>query len=243
MNTALTAKGRISISSLMLFPALFLTLLGTPSMAGPDLSSCSIRYYDQTLDHFSFASPPQATFKQRYVVCDKHWSRNADGSRGPIFFYFGNEADVFLYVNHTGLMHENAPAMGAAMVFAEHRYYGRSTPFPDGTSGCLRWLTSDQALADYAQLIRFFKEARHLSSLRIHHVTIKQEQGSQSSAVIGFGGSYGGMLAAWFKMRYPTLVVGVIAASAPIWQAAAACSSANTCSHSRQVFHRHEPCI
>lgn len=168
MNNALTASGRISISSLMLFPALFLTLLGTPSLAGPDLSSCSIRFYDQTLDHFSFASPPQATFRQRYIVCDKYWSRKADGSRGPIFFYFGNEADVFLYVNHTGLMHENAPAMGAAMIFAEHRYYGRSTPFPDGTSDCLRWLTSDQALADYAQLIRFFKEASHLAPFAAH---------------------------------------------------------------------------
>ena len=56
-------------------------------------------------------------------------------------------------------MWENAPAFGAAMVFAEHRYYGESTPFPDGTSDCLRWLTTDQALADYAQLIRSFKEA------------------------------------------------------------------------------------
>jgi pimeloyl-ACP methyl ester carboxylesterase len=37
----------------------------------------------------------------------------------------------------------------------------------------------------------------------------------ESSAVVGFGGSYGGMLAAWFKLRYPTLVAGVIAASAP----------------------------
>ena len=63
------------------------------------------------------------------------------------------------YVNHTGLMWENAAAFGAAMVFAEHRYYGESTPFPDGTSDCLRWLTTDQALADYAQLIRSFKEA------------------------------------------------------------------------------------
>jgi hypothetical protein len=143
----------------MFFPALCFALLWAPALSAPDLSSCSVRYYDQTLDHFSFESPPQPTFKQRYVVCDRNWARNADG-RGPIFFYFGNEADVFLYVNHTGLMWENAAAMGAAMVFAEHRYYGQSAPFPDGTAGCLRWLTTDQALADYAQLIRYFKEVR-----------------------------------------------------------------------------------
>ena len=80
----------------LLLPALFFALLSTPTLAAPDLSACSVRFYEQTVDHFSFASPPQATFKQRYVVCDRHWTRSSDGSRGPIFFYFGNEADVFL---------------------------------------------------------------------------------------------------------------------------------------------------
>ena len=97
-RTGKAVQRRNHLSS-MLLPALFLALLFTPSLAGPDLSSCSTRLYDQTLDHFSFASPPQSTFKQRYVVCDRHWSRAADGSRGPIFFYFGNEADVFLCVS------------------------------------------------------------------------------------------------------------------------------------------------
>jgi lysosomal Pro-X carboxypeptidase len=46
---------------------------------------------------------PQATpekgdgwFLQRYFFCDEHWAREDDGSRGPIFFYVGNEADVTL---------------------------------------------------------------------------------------------------------------------------------------------------
>lgn len=39
-----------------------------------------------------------------------------------IFFYVGNESPVEVYVNNTGLMWENAPELGAVLIFAEHRY-------------------------------------------------------------------------------------------------------------------------
>lgn len=160
---------------------------------------------EQPIDHFNWGPPivnQSTTFNQRYFYTDKYWSTNkTTGARGPIFFYFGNEDNVELYVNHTGLMWENAQQFGAKLVFAEHRYYGTSVPFKPDTPGCMNWLTTEQAMADFAFLID----------------SLHQLPGAVDSAVIGFGGSYGGMVGSWFRMHYPMSVDGVIAASAPIW--------------------------
>ena len=161
-------------------------LVMTPT---PDTSNCTLNYYGTHIDHFDPSN--NSTYKMRYFSYDKYFKPG----EGPIFFYLGNEADVTLYVNATGLMWENAEKYGALLIFAEHRYYGDSIPSKD-----LRWLTHEQALADYATLI--------------HH--LRKSYQAPETAVIGFGGSYGGMLAAWARMKYPQAFDGVIAASAPI---------------------------
>uniref|UniRef100_A0A6B2L2S3 Lysosomal Pro-X carboxypeptidase n=1 Tax=Arcella intermedia TaxID=1963864 RepID=A0A6B2L2S3_9EUKA len=103
-------------------------------------------------------------------------------------------------MNATGLMWENAPSLGALLVFAEHRYFGRSLPFPSGPLQHLRYLSAEQALADYAALLF------HLSGALF----------PPDTPVVAVGGSYGGMLAAWLRLKYPGAVDGAIAASAPV---------------------------
>lgn len=184
------------------FPGCF----GGTLVGCPGVPNCTVHHITQSIDHFGWATPLNgtggSTFKQRYFMADKWWSKdNITGKRGPVFFYFGNEDNVELYVNHTGLMWESAEEFGALLVFAEHRYYGGSLPFKDGTPGCLNFLTTEQAMADFAYLIDH----------------IRQTMGALDSAFIGFGGSYGGMIAAWFRVHYPNAIDGVIAASAPIW--------------------------
>ena len=58
-------------------------------------------------------------------------------------------------------MWDLAGEFGAAIVFAEHRFYGKSMPAGNDsyrTVENLGYLSSTQALADFAQLITFLKE-------------------------------------------------------------------------------------
>jgi lysosomal Pro-X carboxypeptidase len=163
-------------------------------------ANCQQFWFEQQLvDHFDAATPPLNTtvYAQRYFVCDGYWSKK---STAPIFFYTGNEADVELYVNHTGLMYELAPDFQALLVFAEHRYFGLSQPFGAETPKYMNYLSMEQALADYAHFLWWYTNSNNL----------------QNAPIVGFGGSYGGMLVSWFRMKYPGSIDGAIAGSAPI---------------------------
>ncbi|KAL0461883.1 UNVERIFIED_CONTAM: Lysosomal Pro-X carboxypeptidase [Sesamum latifolium] len=161
------------------------------------------RYFDQNLDHFSFSDLP--TFRQRYLINTAYWA--GPDKLGPIFLYCGNEGDIEWFAANTGFVWELAPRFRAMIIFPEHRYYGESMPYGSWeeaykNASTLAHLTAEQALADFAVLITELK--RNLSA--------------QACPVVLFGGSYGGMLAMWMRLKYPHIAIGALASSAPVLQ-------------------------
>lgn len=80
-------------------------------------------------------------------------------SRGSATIRSGTSATVLgiLYCTLTlqGFVWETAPQFGAMVIFVEHRYYGNSLPFGNDSykdATHLTYLTSEQALADFAVL-------------------------------------------------------------------------------------------
>lgn len=94
-------------------------------------------------------------------------------------------------------------------IIKRFRYYGDSLPFGNisyDSLAHLGYLSSEQALSDFVELIDYLQDNYSVSS------------DLKKVPVVAFGGSYGGMLSAWLRMKYPNSVVGAIASSAPIWQ-------------------------
>ena len=89
-----------------------------------------------------------------------------------------------MFYHNSGFVFELAQKFGAYVIFIEHRYYGKSvwSDTPD-----LSYLTAEQALADYAEVLAW----------------LRLQLGVPNAPIIAMGGSYGAMLAAWFRIKYP----------------------------------------
>ncbi|XP_059429040.1 uncharacterized protein LOC132162838 [Corylus avellana] len=197
--------------SATLYNILRLSPIGRAILHDPETISASANvsddfqtfYFDQTLDHFNYRPESYATFKQRYVINSKYWG--GANCSAPILAYFGAEAPLDGDLAFVGFLTDNAAKFKALIVYIEHRYYGKSIPFGSReealrNASTLGYFNSAQAIADYAEIIIHLKKILH----------------ADYSPVVVIGGSYGGMLASWFRLKYPHVAIGALASSAPI---------------------------
>ena len=157
------------------------------------------RWFTQRADHFGAGAAAAATWKQRYLVNADQWGSQpplANGCKGPILFYTGNEGPIDAFWGASGFVTTTLRAsLGALVVFGEERYYGLSRPTPGFT-----YLSTENVLADYAALL----------------ISLRADLNATDCPVIAFGGSYGGTLTTLFRLKYPHVVAGGLAASAPL---------------------------
>ncbi|XP_068085751.1 putative serine protease K12H4.7 [Anabrus simplex] len=150
-------------------------------------------WMDQKLDHYDPTS--NVTWKQLYFASNTYYKPG-----GPAFLFISGEGPASASWVQGGQMVDLAEAHGAIAFELEHRYYGDSHPTPDLSTKNLRFLTSEQALADLAYFIQLMNKQFEL----------------EDTKWIVFGGSYAGNLAAWMRLKYPHLVHAAVASSAPV---------------------------
>jgi len=159
------------------------------------VSDPSPLWYTQQVDHFDPTNFD--TFQQQYYVNSTYYTPG-----GPVFLVLGGEGPLSAgYVTGHFVVNLYAQKFGALIVAVEHRFYGKSMPKPDLSTQNLRFLTTQQALADYATFRQF----------------IAQKYNTGNGKWISFGGSYSGSLSAWMRLKYPHLIDGAIATSAPVF--------------------------
>jgi hypothetical protein len=164
--------------------------------------------FDQPIDHFQtsprYAPNTNATFKQRYWFDDTYYKPG-----GPIFLYIGGEVSGSSRFSNleTGVIQILMNATGGLGVILENRYYGDSYPFENSTTDNLRFLTTEQTIADNA----YFAQ----------HATFPNVTGGNNLTAayhpwILYGGSLAGAQTAFSLVEYEGLLWGGIAASGVI---------------------------
>lgn len=150
-------------------------------------------WFTQDIDHPQGVATSPGTFQQRYWYSTQF----ADRPDSPVIFYFCGEAPCDPWYATT--MADEALALHASVVVLEHRYYGKSLPYSDFTLEHMQYLTIHNALEDAATFERW----------AVDHLPVGKKW-------IAVGGSYPGMLAAFYREKHPELVVGAWASSAPV---------------------------
>lgn len=160
----------------------------TPLIAEKTIQSA---YFNQLIDH---NNPALGTFSQRYYIDETYGTEE----NSPVFFYIcGESACSKRSLN--GAIKNYAQKFHAKLVALEHRYYGQSIPLHSLSTKDLNYLTTEAALDDLAYFQRSLKNEKNWNG-----------------KWVAFGGSYPGSLSAYYRLKFPYLVVGALASSAPV---------------------------
>jgi serine protease 16 len=156
------------------------------------------QFFTQKIDHFGNVS---GTYQQMFTVNESYVDAKAT-SGVPTFIFLGGEAALqFFEFQEVSALHW-AAAVKARYIALEHRYYGVSMPTPDwSTTPLVQLLSVEQALADAAAFIE---------------AMVAQDTAKRYGKWVVFGCSYSGSLSAWFRTKYPNLVVASVAPSGPV---------------------------
>jgi hypothetical protein len=123
---------------------------------------------------------------------------------GPIFVLLSGETSGVnrLPFLQKGIVNQVAQATNGIGVILEHRYYGTSFPFDTVSVPNLRFLTTEQSLAE----INYF--ARN-----VKFDGIDEDLTAPNAPWIAYGGSYAGAQAAFLRVEYPDTFWGTISSS------------------------------
>ncbi|KAF1352751.1 hypothetical protein EJ07DRAFT_135933 [Lizonia empirigonia] len=140
------------------------------------------------------------TFDLRYWFDDTYYEPG-----GPVFVLLGGETDGSgrLPFLQKGIVHQVIKATKGLGVILEHRYYGTSFPTEDLTTENLRFLSTEQALAEVDYFARNVKFAGHED----------KDLTAPSTPWIVYGGSYAGAQASFLRVTYPETFWGAISSS------------------------------
>jgi hypothetical protein len=157
------------------------------------------------VDHFHndsrYEPHSNETFGLRYWFDASHYRKG-----GPVIVLQGGETSGAgrLPFLQKGIVAILAKATGGMGVILEHRYYGRSYVTPNFTTENMRFLSTDQALADMAYF------AKHVVFPGFEDWDLT----APDTPYIAYGGSYAGAFVAFLRKLYPHIYTGAIASSA-----------------------------
>lgn len=156
------------------------------------------------VDHFHNESKyePHSSekFNLRYWFDAQYYKKG-----GPVIVLSAGEASgtARLPFLQKGIVAKLANATNGLGVILEHRYYGESFPVGDLSTESMRFLTTDQALADTA----YFAQNVEFAGLEDLDLT------SNTTPYIAYGGSYAGGFVAILRKLYPDVYFGAISSS------------------------------